>query len=131
MDNTIIEAWARIYKGNSKNMACDAAEYLIKYKEYICQLPEQNVANITAKDLHDIAKNVKQSATGLDSFHPVDFRLLPLEAFEWIAQIFTMVEAGCQWPQDSLHIGAHLLPKDIKAIRSISLQNTTYNPCFV
>ena len=50
--------------------------------------------------------------TGLDSFHPVDFRLLPLKAFEWIAQIFTMVEAGCACPKDSLHIGAHLLPKD-------------------
>ena len=62
MDKTLIEAWARIYKGNSKDMACDAAEYLIKYKEYICQLPEQNVATIIAKDLRDIAKNVKQSS---------------------------------------------------------------------
>ena len=112
IDKTLIDEWAKVYAGNFEDQAKEAANYLMAYQPFLCHNPAFNMPAITAQGLYDITQHISPSASGLDNFHPEDLRLLPLQAFEWLTAMYKMIEQGESWPDDSLTIGAHLLPKD-------------------
>ena len=64
-----------------------AAAYMIKYRQWLCIHPQHNIPDISAEDLYLSAQKTKASASGLDNFHPQDLRLLPRDAFVWIAHL--------------------------------------------
>ena len=86
---------------------------------------------LTGDLLLDVVRHIPRAkAQGLDAWSPDDFKALPREAFDDLAEVLTQVEAEGRWPQGLTGAIVALLPKKDDhgplAQRPISLLPTVY-----
>ena len=112
MDKTLIDAWKPIYAGNNEGSHQAAADYMLKYNRYLHKAAQVNIPAWTVEQLMETCSTMAATATGLDGFHPHDFKVLPHESLKWIVTLLALVEDGASWPAATLKVGAHLLNKD-------------------
>lgn len=71
--------------------------------------PRWTLPPITGRDLHKAVQQTKKTtAPGLDGW---DLKLLPLEAWDTLAVLLTLVEDGEDWPQGLHQAVVTLIPK--------------------
>ena len=82
MDEIIRETYGEIYAGNVtygkvKKMVDD---YMEKYKKYIYKSKEDEMEDITAEDVQEEIRTLKETAGGMGQWAPADLKLLPITA---------------------------------------------------
>ncbi len=73
---------------------------------------------IDAEGLMQLSTTGPFSSGGLDGWAPHDWAVLPLIAFQWLAQLLNAIEAGHPWPSGVQHGRAVFLQKDPKNPRN-------------
>ena len=112
IDDTLRRAWNEVYKGNSDDHNDLIRQYYNKYKQFIYQAEETYIKTITDHDLKRICQLVAASATGMDLWVPQEFSLLSDLAYDWLATLLGMIEAGSPWSKALRHVKAAALCKD-------------------
>ena len=112
VDQTVRRAYQDIYAGNiDGDLNSHAARFVTKYSQHIYRSVSVEVACITGEDLFAECTKGPYTAAGLDGWAPEDLSMLPLCAFNWLAQLLNRIEAGASWPSDLLHGKASFLSK--------------------
>ena len=112
IDALLRQAWDAIYAGNVSNVAQHVAHYITKYANYLYRSTTHHLAPLTGRDLQLEILHTANSSPGLDLWTYNDLKLLPLEAFDMLAQLLNSIEQGCPWPNQLLYTKAHLLAKN-------------------
>ena len=55
---------------------------------------EATMHALKGKDLMETMQNAKETAAGLDNWYPADFKLLPVEGFDILADMLNLIEEG-------------------------------------
>ncbi len=75
--------------------------------------PTWHIPPLAAEDLLEALRNTnKKTAAGLDGWNANDLRMLPLQAWQDMASLLTLVEEGAPWPQGLEQAAVVLLPKN-------------------
>ena len=60
------------------------------------------MGDMTAEDVQEEIKTLKETVGGMDQWTPADLKLLPITACEMLAQMFNAIEKGASWPKAEL-----------------------------
>eukprot|EP00973_Karenia_brevis_P084783 11763891-Karenia_brevis.AAC.1 len=67
MDDTLRQAWNRIYYGNCHSHKETIIDYIVKYASYIYKGTPWHVEPLKAEDLQEITQTYQPSSSGLDN----------------------------------------------------------------
>ena len=114
IDGILKQAWGKIYDGNATSLEDVADRFLCKYQHLLYTAPETNVEPIDPQLFMDSCLRASNSAGGLDGWDPVDFKLLPLEAYQLVTDLLNAIEDGAAWPSGMVVGRMVFLAKDPK-----------------
>ena len=103
-----------IYAGNvkQKNVQKLVDDYMHNYKQYIFEGKEAEMEDITAEDVYEEIRNLKETAGGMDQWTPACLKLLTKEACRRLAQMFNAIEKGASWPKEETIARAAFMAKE-------------------
>lgn len=95
VDETIRATHGEIYAGNVKEgkVKTMVDDYMEKYKKYIYKSKEYAMEDITAEDVQEEIRTLKEITGGVE--------LLPITSCERLAQMFNAIEKGASWQNQS------------------------------
>ena len=96
----------------SKNQKKTVEKYIEAYSKYMYEEVEATMQELRGKDLMETMKDAKETAAGLDNWFPADYKLLPVEAFNILADMLNMIEEGQDWHKQMKVARAVFLAKD-------------------
>ena len=96
MGEIIRETHGEIYAGNVKGHKVKKMvdDYTEKYKSHTYKSKEDEMEDITAEDVQEEMRTLKETAGGMDQWTPADLELLPLTTCKSLAHMFNAIEAG-------------------------------------
>ena len=97
IDRLLRRTWSAIYQGNAKDVSTHILHYLTKYAPFLYRAATFQLAQITASDVFQEVHDSSTSSLGMDLWAYDDLKLLPIEAFVYIAEICKLVEQGTPW----------------------------------
>ena len=83
-----------------------------EYGSFLFKAKTEKITPIKGGDLQITANEMRESAAGLDNWAPAELKMVPLEAYDKLAVLFNMIEAGAPWPKDMMKARAAFLAKD-------------------
>ena len=98
IDMIIRKSYGAIYSGNSADHEKLLGDYIKDYGRFVFVAEQPTMMELTGQDLMASALTAKETAAGIDQC-PGDLKLFSKKAFDWIAVLLNMVEAGSGWPQ--------------------------------
>ena len=99
IDTILKQAWGKIYEGTSRSLEAVADRFCSKYQHLLYTAPEAPIDPIDAQSFMDSCLQASNSAGGLDGWEPIDFKILPLEAFQIATDLLNAIEQGAAWPE--------------------------------
>jgi hypothetical protein len=103
-----LQAWAQFWKPGSQSPDTDAYQR----RWWPRPRPAWELPPITGKELQEALRATKaRTAPGLDGWMAKDLKVLPLDAWEALAQMLDCVEKGARWPEGLHQAMVALLPK--------------------
>ena len=112
IDCLVRRKWSKIYDGNKRDRIKAAKEFIRKYEKYIIKLPEQEIDDITWREVKKACRECAHTAAGPDAWEPAEMALLSDEAYKGLATLMNMIEHGAPWPDGMLAARAAFLQKD-------------------
>ena len=112
IDALLRQAWSSVYRGNVANVAEHVSRYFAKYSTFLYRSTTYQLGPLTGRDLQLEVLHAANTSPGLDLWTYCDLKLLPIEAFDTLAQILDLIEHGCPWPGQLFYTKAHLLAKN-------------------
>ena len=90
----IRRVYGKIYKANCEDQNETTRNYIERYGKYLFKGKTAMITPLTGRDLQITAGELRESAAGLDNWAPAELKQLPIEAYEQLAVLLNMVEAG-------------------------------------
>ena len=123
IDQLFNDAWREVYNRPHDIPPPNWEKFKEMYAEYAQPLVGIDDGNITAQELIDAVKRMKNGAAGLDGWSPAEFKLLPSVAWEDRVIVEACIFAACKYPDPyyfapivMLRKGEGLEPKDNRGI---------------
>ena len=104
IDETLIEAWGEVYKGNLVDDPGGIAEFIAKYGQWIHRATETEVDPVDPQAFARYCRAARNSAGGLDNWGTADLTWWSDHAYLWVSRLLNLVEEGAPWP-DQLRDG--------------------------
>ena len=114
VDGIATRAWKAIYNGNCSDLKQSVSYFKDKYSKYLFYAPEYKLKPIVGRELMETCTHGKKSSPGLDNWEPAELALLSPTAFDWLATMLNLVEAGSPWPDGMQHSKAAYLAKGLE-----------------
>ena len=104
VDEAAIAAWEPIHAGNvsANTEKLLFRNLLASFGEHAVKREPQALTPITGTQVADGIAKAPDSTCGLDGVRKGDLASLSPLGCEWLASMFNCIEAGAQWPQQSL-----------------------------
>ena len=112
VDDIATRQWSNIYNGNFENLEQQAEIFMEKYDPFIKKQEAYPGQKITGEQVEAAAKKARASAAGLDNWEPAELAMLNSQAYQWIADMLNLIEAGRPWPEGTEQVRAAYLAKD-------------------
>ena len=112
VDSILRQTLKGIYDGNVENPEQTAKEYVKDYDRYLFKQKTARIDQLQGEDLESTAAEMRESASGLDNWAPADLKMLPRIAYDQLAVMLNMIEAGTPWPEDIMKARAAFLATD-------------------
>jgi hypothetical protein len=104
IDQALQDIWGKITAGNISDAQAEmiGPKFISQFGEFFTRQARHKVGSIDVDKLkRGIAASVDNSP-GLDGVLADDLRILSDQALQWLANMFTAIEQGAPWPQQTL-----------------------------
>ena len=100
VDSILMKSLGKIYDGATDDTEKVAREYVKNYDKYVSKHKTAKISIQKGKDLEITAEEMRESASGLDTWAPVELKMLLPIAYEQLAVPLNLIEKGSPRPED-------------------------------